>query len=99
MEPTDPTERMEYWKEHVQKMALFEGTQAEYARQNGLSAAKLSYYKGMFNPKKPSFAKIITDTVRETAPSAARTTVEDLPSKTKLPDAKWLAAFLKEFMR
>lgn len=95
MEPVDPTEKKEFWKEHVRKVALFEGTQGEYARQNGISAAKLSWYKGQFAPK-PSFAKVAA---KETAPSQLKTVLEDSSSKVKVPDPKWLAMFLKEFLR
>ena len=99
MEPMDPTEKLEYWREHVRKVALFEGTQTEYARQNEISAAKLSYYKGQFAPK-PSFAKVVSKAQASKAvPHQFKSVTDDSTSRAKVPDAKWLATFLKEFLR
>ena len=94
MEPTDPKEKIEFWREHVQRVAHFEGTQSKYAELNGISASKLSYYKGMLAPK-PSFAKVAFQA--KTEPSA------ELRSEKKVianvPDAVWLATFLKVLFR
>jgi hypothetical protein len=96
MEPTDPIEKLEFWREHVRKVALFDGTQGEYSRQNGISASKLSYYKGHFSPKS-SFAKVVPKSQPELPQSQLRVGPEE--SKVKVPDAKWLAVFLKELLR
>lgn len=99
MEPVDPIEKKEFWKEHIRKVALFEGTQGEYARQNGISASKLSWYKGQLAPK-PSFAKVVAkESTVAVPPPQLKTVLEDSSSKMKVPDPKWLAMFLKEFLR
>jgi hypothetical protein len=98
MEPIDPKEKLEFWREHVRKVALFEGTQGEYSRQNGISASKLSYYKGHFSPK-PSFARVVPKVQTEAPQSQLKFAPEESSSKVKVPDAKWLATFLKEFLR
>jgi hypothetical protein len=99
MEPIDPKEKLEYWREHVRKVALFEGTQGEYSRQNGISASKLSWYKGQFVPK-PSFAKVVSKEPTVACPPPQLKTVhEDSNSKIKATDPKWLAIFLREFLR
>lgn len=97
MEPTDPSEKLEFWREHVRKASLFDGTQGKYAEQNGVSASKLSYYKGLFNPKpKPSFAKV------EPKVEAAAIPVKETTKKfvqTNVPDPVWLATFLREIFK
>ena len=99
MEPIDPKEKLDYWREHVRKVALFEGTQGEYSRQNGISASKLSWYKGQFAPK-PSFAKVSSkETSAAVVQSQPKTVFEDSSIKAKAIDPKWLATFLKEFLR
>ena len=97
MEPTDPIEKIEFWREHVRKAQLFEGTQGKYAEQNGISPSKLSYYKGLLNPK-PKFTKLVA----EVKPEASAPPVKESKSPAPhmhLPDAVWLARFLKEFLR
>ena len=98
MEPMDPTEKLEFWREHVRRVALFEGTQGEYSRQNGISASKLSYYKGQFAPKS-SFTKVVP----KVSPAAQQPQLKSVPeeaiSRVKIPDAKWLATFLRELFR
>ena len=95
MEPQDPIQKLEYWKEHLKKLAEFDGSQTLYAHQNGISAAKLSYWKYKLTPKPkatPSFTKVMTSTV--TPPKAVAE-----KSAGAFPDAKWLANFLKELLR
>jgi len=96
MEPMDPNEKIEYWKEHLRKLALFEGTQGSYAEQNGISASKLSYYKTKFAPH-PSFAKLVPEKKPLEKPSSPSVIADR--NGPRLPDAKWLATFLKEFLR
>lgn len=99
MEPIDPKEKLEYWREHVRKVALFEGTQGEYARQNGISASKLSWYKGQFAPK-PSFAKVSPKELSAAAVQhQPKAVLEDSSIRAKTMDPKWLAIFLREFLR
>jgi hypothetical protein len=95
MEPQDPIAKLEYWKEHLKKLAEFDGSQTLYAHQNGISAAKLSYWKYKLTPKPkpaPSFTKVNTETVVTPKVTAEK-------SAGGLPDAKWLAIFLKELFR
>jgi len=92
MEPTDPIQKIEFWREHVRKATLFDGTQGKYAEQNGISASKLSHYKGLFNPKTPSFAKV-EPMVEAPAQPPNRST------QTSVPDAVWVATFLREFFK
>jgi hypothetical protein len=98
MEPTDPQAKIEFWQEHVKKAAEFEGTQRQYVEQNGLSQAKLSYYKSKLVPRSPSFAKLKPEKPTVEKPPMPR---EIAPTSTssKLPDAKWLATLVKELLR
>ena len=98
MEQLDPAKKLEYWREHIRRVALFEGTQSEYARQNGISAGKLSYYKGQLAPK-PSFAKVIPKERVTEVRAPPKPIQENLSSDVRVPDARWLATFLKEFLR
>jgi len=96
MEPQDPMDKLEYWKEHLKKLAEFDGSQTLYAHQNGISTAKLSYWKYKLTPKPkvaPSFAKVAAEPVN--APKAAAQRY----GASQLPDAKWLAIFFKELLR
>lgn len=95
MEPKDPNEKLEYWREHIKKVQEFSGTQGEYCAQNGISTAKLSYYKSKFSPR-PSFAKVTASTA-----TAEKSTLplESSRARVGVPDAKWLAIFLKELFR
>lgn len=96
MEPADPSEKLGYWREHIRRAALFDGTQGKYAEQNGISASKLSYYKGILNPK-PTFAKVLPET-RIQAPTPPKEPAKST-SQPKGPDAIWLATFLKELFK
>ena len=97
MEPTDPIEKIEFWRDHVRKVAVFDGTQGKYAEQNGISPSKLSYYKGLFNPK-PTFAKVVhepkPDKVVEALDKAFK-----VNTKVSVPDAAWVAAFVRELFK
>ena len=96
MEPTDPSEKLEFWREHVKRAALFEGTQGKYAEQNGISASKLSYYKGLFNPKprSPSFAKV--EPKIEMPPTPPKEAAKQI-ARSSVPDAVWVAIFCGNF--
>jgi hypothetical protein len=96
MEPTDPSEKLEFWREHVRRAALFDGTQGKYAEQNGISASKLSYYKGLFNPKPPSFAKVEPKVEAIALPPKE---VAKRIHQANLPDAVWVATFLRELFK
>lgn len=95
MEPKDPTEKLEYWREHIKKVQEFSGTQGEYCTQNGISSAKLSYYKSKFFPR-PSFAKVIAEKPSE---EKSNLSLDSSRARGGVPDAKWLAIFLKELLR
>lgn len=95
MEPKDPTGKLEYWREHIKKVQEFSGTQGEYCTQNGISPAKLSYYKSKFLPR-PSFAKVTAST---TTAEKSTSPLESCRARAGVPDAKWLATFLREFFR
>lgn len=94
MEPTDPKDKMEFWREHVRRVALFAGTQAKYAEQNGISASKLSYYKGILDPQKSRFAKVVP-----TRPEPPTQPVKESLTNLATPDPVWLARFVKELLR
>jgi hypothetical protein len=97
MEPTDPSEKLEFWREHVRRAALFEGTQGKYAEQNDISASKLSYYKGLFNPKpKPSFAKV-EPKIEMPAPPPKEFAKQI--ARSNVPDAIWVATLLRELFK
>lgn len=98
MEPLDPSEKLEFWREHVRRAVLFNGTQGKYAEQNGISASKLSYYKGLFNPKPriPSFAKVESK-VEIPATSSKEATKQIV--RSNVPDAVWVATFLRELFK
>ncbi len=90
MEPQDPIAKLEYWKEHLKKLAEFDGSQTLYADQNGISASKLSYYKYKLGPKpkpdvKPGFTKVVAEKVTAEKPA--------------LPDPRWMAEFIAAFLQ
>ncbi len=89
----------EFWLEHLRRLGEFGGTQGKYAELNGLSKSKLSYYKTKFAPK-TSFAKVVAK--KPTAvekPVIASPRVDKSAIVQKLPDAKWLAALIRELSR
>lgn len=99
MEPTDSREKLEFWREHVRKAALFEGTQGKYAEQNRISASKLSYYKGILNSKAVSgFTKVVSEVKTEAPVLPPKAAVNTVPSAC-VPDAVWLAIFMRELFK
>ena len=98
MEPTDPTERLEFWRKHLRRVAEFDGTQGKYAELSGISASKLSYYKGFFNPKNPGFAKLET-TTKISPQIATDLKAADRTRPSSSPDPVWMATFLREFLK
>lgn len=96
MDQAGPKRKKEFWLEHLRKLAEFEGTQSQYAEQNGLSASKLSYYKTKFAPK-TSFAKVVAK--KSAAAVVVSAPLDKQTISQKLPDVKWLAALIRELNR
>ena len=85
--------RKEFWRAHIESAEGFNGTNKEYCLQHGLNPSSFSAHrkklgysrsKKAASQKAPAFSQ-----VRMTQPIAIE------PSSPKLPDAKWLAEFLK----
>jgi hypothetical protein len=85
-------QNLEFWQGHVEAADKFSGTIKSYCEQHGLSKVKFGYYQQKFR-KKSKFAVIKPITV-----AAAEPRPKEIQQQ-KLPEAKWLAALIRELAR
>ena len=75
----------EFWRKHIKAMDEFDGSQAAYAKSQGLSFSKLIYYRDKFK-KADGFARVVEKVRTER-------------SYPQLPDPRWLAHLIRELLR
>lgn len=87
--------KKKFWDEQLDKLSVYPGSQREFCAEHGLSESQLSYNKNKLN-KKAKFSKI-----REVPlPKAERSVVgKSTYPQQRLPDAKWLAQFIREILK
>lgn len=82
----------EYWTQHIRAAESFKGTKKEYCRRAGIKYGSLSAYRKKLGytkrvlPEKSNFTK-----VEVTKPQTKKS--------AELPEAEWLARFLKAWTR
>jgi hypothetical protein len=84
----------EFWQGHVEAAENFSGSMSAYCKQNGLAQSQFCYYRKKFL-KKSKFAEVKP----VPAPVAEVRQKESTSQQQKLPDAKWLAALIRELVR
>lgn len=84
----------DFWQGHVAAASNFEGSRAEYCRQNGLVISRFAYYRQKLL-KKSKFSEIRPTTGISSAPQAK----ESISYPHRLPDPKWLSALIRELCR
>jgi len=96
----DEDEGDEYWKNQMDRFETFPGSAREYCKQNGLRYGRFYRYKKKLgfikvrSPYKKAFVQIkAIEPAVEKEPK-----VKTLPRQPNLPDAKWVAQFLKELL-
>ena len=84
-----------FWDEQLDKLSVYPGSQREFCAEHGLSESQLSYNKNKLK-KKAKFSK-----VREVPALKAERAVVDKSTypQPRLPDAKWLAQFIREILK
>lgn len=94
MEKSAEDESLEFWSEHVKRLASFQGKQKQYAEQNGISASKLSYYKRKLGTK-AKFTKLNPAVISQAMPLSFS---KAAPSTSPV-DPAWLARLLRELYK
>ena len=84
----------QFWREHVERLSKFKGSQTKYCADNGVTLSRLVYYKQKFS-EKPKFSEL------KSFPEKTETisNVENRSNQPRLPDAKWLSQLIRELMR
>lgn len=95
------TEKQRFWQQHVQQAQLHNGSLADYAKQQGLTANTLYYWIGVLKGKKrtpkAAVAKPVRfSAVRVSSPASAAHYSLQLSLRltlhcSVLPDPQWLA--------
>lgn len=102
MEPL--TEKQKFWQQHVLQAQSFDGSLADYARQQKLNASSLYYWIGVFNRATRTTQAPVAATsfsvVRVASPAPAHCQIH-LPSRvmlqcSALPDPQWLAELCRQ---
>lgn len=84
----------EFWRGHVAASEKFSGSIAEYCRKNGLVLSRFIYHRKTLTIKS-KFSEVRT--VANTLPQT--TIVDNSTYPQRLPDPKWLSAFVRELSR
>lgn len=95
------TEKQQYWSEHLQKAEAFDGTMADYARQQGLSPQHLYQWRSELRKrerKQSDDYPVFTEVKPPSYHSPTQTITLQLGRAhitfSSLPDAQWLARLI-----
>ncbi len=90
-------QKEEFWKQHIDQMLKFKGSQREYAEQNGITLSRLCYYRDKYR-KTSKFAKVVAADLAEPK-SGPKRPVDNSSYPHRLPDPKWLSQLIRELLR
>ena len=95
------TEKQQYWSEHLQKAEAFDGSVADYARQQGLSPQHLYQWRSELRKResKQSDDRAVFTEVKQSAYHSRSQTISVQLGRahiifSSLPDAQWLARLI-----
>jgi transposase-like protein len=97
--PVGKKQSKEFWKAHVDACASSSSSIAAYCEGHGLSKSQLTYYRQKFSrtTNKSKFAEV--KAIAAAGAAASPAVKEPVAHQTRLPDAKWLAALIRELAR
>ncbi len=91
-------ERLQYWSEHSRRFAASSQTLKAYCAEQKISHHTFSYWRGAIkkenvgDSEKLPRSKFVPVNITATPRAEA-------PTNTRLPDAKWVADFVRHFLQ
>lgn len=85
--------RDSFWKEHVKRAQVFQGSDLEYCRKHDLKPSTFSGYKRKFG-----FVKSPKPRFKPSRPSAFKKVSVTKSNDINVKSPEWVARFLKEFL-